>query len=392
MAANRQPGRERAAVAAVFFVNGSVFSSLFARLPAIKAELGLGDGELGLALLGGAVGLLAAQLAVGGAIARVGPRGVMRATAPVYCAAAPLAALAPNGAVFALALVVLGGANGGLDVAMNVEAAAVERRRERPLMSSFHAAFSFGVLAGAGCGALAAAAGVEPDLHLAVVAAVGTAAVAAVTARLPESSKAAPGGPLFARPSRSLAGLGALAFCVLLAEGSVADWSAIYLREGANASEAVAATGLAAFSLTMGLGRLAGDRLAVVLGSRRLAAGGLATAAAGLTAVVAARDPLAGIVGFAAVGIGLATVFPLVVSAAARRADVSPGPAIAAASSVGYAGFLVGPPLIGLLAELLTLRTALLLPALLCAGALALVPALGRGRVAGEGDPGQPAS
>jgi predicted MFS family arabinose efflux permease len=381
MAANRQPRRDRAAVALVFFVNGSVFSSLFARLPAIKSELGISDGELGLALLGGAVGLLVAQLAVSGTIARLGPRGVMRITAPAYCAAAPLAALAPSGVAFALALLMLGGANGGLDVAMNVEAAAVERRRGRPLMSSFHAAFSFGALAGAGGGAIAAAAGVAADAHLAVVAVAGTAAVLAATARLADSRAGSGAGePLFARPSRSLAALGALAFCVLLAEGSVADWSAIYLREGAGASQAVAAMGLAAFSLTMALGRLAGDGLAVSAGPRRLAAAGLALAAGGLIAVATVSDPVAGIAGFAAVGAGLATLFPLVVSAAARRPDLPPGPAIAAVSSVGYAGFLAGPPIIGLLAEMLTLRVALLLPALLCAAALALVPALGRRR------------
>jgi MFS family permease len=389
--ASRPVTRARVAVTVVFAVNGAVFSSLFSRLPAIKADLALSDGQLGLILLLAAIGLLAAQLIAGGTIGRAGARAVMAVAAPVYCAAIALAALAPSGPWLAAVLLVLGAANGMLDVAMNVAAAAVERRLGRPAMSSFHAAFSFGALGGAGLGALAAAAELRPLPHLALAAALTTcvagAAIltlpAAVDRELPATGDAAGGegsptgrGGLLALPPRALAALGALAFCVLLAEGSVADWSAIYLREGLGASQALAAAGLAAFSLTMGLGRLAGDRLVARAGPRAIATSGLAIAAAGLGAVAAVDAPTLAIAGFALVGVGLSTVFPLVVSAAARRAELPPGPAIAAVASAGYAGFLVGPPAIGLLAELLGLRTALLLPALLCAAALALVAGL----------------
>jgi MFS family permease len=375
-------------VTAVFFVNGAVFSSLFVRLPAIKADLGMTDGTLGLALLLAAAGLIVAQVAAGGLVARTGARRVMRGAAPAYCAALLPAGLAPTPLSFALALLAIGAANGALDVAMNVEAAAVERRARRPLMSFFHAAFSFGALAGAGCGGVAAAAGLEPAPHLALVAAIALASAVAATGRLPDSGvRGGNGDPLVARPSKRLAAFGALAFCVLLAEGSVADWSAVYLRESVGATQATAAAGLAAFSLTMGLGRLAGDGLAAAIGPRVLAAAGLAIAMAGLAAVVVAQRPGAAVAGFAVVGVGLATVFPLVVSAAADRGDVAPGLAIAAVSTTGYAGFLAGPPIIGLLAELLSLRLALLLPAALCAGALALVPAL----AARVDRPGRPA-
>lgn len=383
---NESARRERVAVTVVFFVNGALFSSLFARLPAIKADLGLGDGALGAILLLGAVGLLTAQLAAGGAIERAGAPRVMRASAPAYCAAVVLAALAPAPLWLAVALFALGAANGMLDVAMNAEGAAVERRLGRPIMSSLHAAFSFGALAGAGLGALAAAGGLDPLPHLALVAAAGAAVALAAIARL---SLAAPSGaadgPLVAMPTRALAALGALAFCVLLAEGSIADWSAIYLRETLAASQAAAATGLAVFSLTMGIGRLVGDRLVTALGPRPVAASGLMLATGGLAVVAAAGGPKLAIAGFALVGIGLSTVFPLVISAAARRPDLAPGPAIAAVASAGYAGFLVGPPAIGLFAELFELRAALLLPALLCGGALALVGGL-------AARPGRPAS
>lgn len=380
--------RDRVAVTVVFAVNGALFSSLFARLPAIKADLGLSDGELGLLLLLAAVGLLAAQLVAGGAITRAGAPRVMQASAPLYCAAVVLAALAPAPLWLAAALFVLGAANGMLDVAMNAEGAAVERRLGRPAMSSFHAAFSFGALGGAGIGALAAAAGVAPLPHLTLVAIVGGCIALAAIARLAlEAPQAPETGPLIAMPTRALAALGGLAFCVLLAEGSVADWSAIYLREGLGATQAAAAAGLAIFSLTMGIGRLAGDRLVAAFGPRGVATTGLLLATAGLGVVAAAEAPIVAVVGFALVGVGLSTVFPLVVSAAARRPELSPGPAIAAVASAGYAGFLVGPPTIGLLAELLELRAALLLPAALCAGALLLAGTLA-GRPASGREPG----
>ena len=382
---NERARRERVAVTAVFFVNGALFSSLFARLPAIKADLGLGDGALGAILLLGAVGLLAAQLIAGGAIERAGAARAMRASAPVYAAAVVLATLAPAPVWLALAFLAVGASNGVLDVAMNAEGAAVERRLGRPAMSSFHAAFSFGALAGAGLGALAAAAGLTPVANLAPVAAAGVCVALAAIARLSFAAPAAPGsGPLVALPPRALAALGALAFCVLLAEGSVADWSAIYLRETLGSSQAAAAAGLAIFSLTMGIGRLAGDRLVAAFGPRPVATAGLALSVAGMAGVVAADAPAPAIGGFALVGIGLSTVFPLVVSAAARQPGIPTGAAIAAVASAGYVGFLVGPPAIGLVAELVELRAALLLPALLCGGALLLA-----GRLAT--DPGRPA-
>lgn len=380
MAANALPHRARIAATAVFFVNGAVFSSLFARLPAIKADLGLSDGELGAALLFSTVGLLGAQVVAGGLAVRYGSRAVMRVVAPSYCAAVALPALVPTGETFALALLVLGAANGALDLAMNVQGAAVEARYRRPLMSSLHAAFSFGALTGAGAGALLAAADVAPATHLTGVAVLAGAAVVVATGGLlaPEPSDGRRAAPLLARPSRRLATLGALAFCVLLAEGAVADWSAIYLRESVGSSQAVAAVGLAAFSLTMGVGRLAGDRIALAIGPPALAGAGSLLAATAMGAALAAQRPAATIAGLAAMGLGLAAVFPLVVSAAADRPDVAPGAAIAAVSTTGYTGFMVGPPLIGLLAELGTLRAALLLPALLCLLAAALSPAVRR--------------
>jgi predicted MFS family arabinose efflux permease len=386
VAANDPPRGARTAVTAVFFVNGAVFSSLFSRLPAIKDDLGLSDGELGVALLFSMVGLVIAQLGAGAAVTRWGVRDAMRAIGPVYACAAALPAAAPSVETFALALLVLGSANGALDLTMNVEGAAVERRYGRPIMSSLHAAFSFGALAGASAGALVAAADVAPERHMAAVAVLAlVVALIAVRELLPDRPDER-GSTLLARPTRGLAALGVLAFCVLLAEGSVADWSAVYLRDSVDTSPGLAAAGLAAFSLTMAVGRLIGDRLTAALGRVRLATGGSLLAAIGLGLGLAAGDPATTIAGFAAMGAGLATTFPLVVTAAANRGEAASGAALAAVTTTGYSGFMIGPPLIGFLAEALSLRAALLLPVALCLLAAALAPAVTRQST------GQPAS
>jgi MFS family permease len=176
---------------------------------------------------------------------------------------------------------------------------------------------------------------------------------------LPPDADAAPEGPRFARPTRALALVGLFAICVVLAEGAVSDWSAIYLHDETGASEGTAAAGLAAFSLTMAIGRLTGDRLSELLGAVRLARVGAALGTAGIGLALLASAPLPAIAGLLIAGLGMAALFPLALRAAAERGD-SPGPAVAAVSAMGYVGFITGPPLIGGLAELVGLRSALL--------------------------------
>jgi MFS family permease len=175
-------------------------------------------------------------------------------------------------------------------------------------------------------------------------------------------------GPTVAAPSRALAALGVVAFCCLLAEGAVFDWSAVYLQRTLDAGEAMAAAGLAAFSLTMGVGRLTGDRLADRLGPVALARGGAALAGTSFAVALLAASPPAAIAGFALLGAGLAAVFPLALAAAAARAPDGPtAPAIAAVSTAGYLGLVCGPPTIGLLSGVVGLVGALGVLVALCA-------------------------
>jgi predicted MFS family arabinose efflux permease len=361
----------RAAVTTVFFLNGAVFSSWYARLPAIQDDIGLGPGALGVALLGAPAGLLSAQPLVGAFVARRGSRAVV-AAAPLYVPAVILPALAFDTVGLLVAVTVVGAVNGTLDIAMNAQGLAVERAGGRRIFNSLHAAFSFGALAGAVLAGAVAALGVAPLPHLVGVALVGGAAALAVAPNLlADEGTADPSASLLARPSLRLAALGTIAFCALLAEGAVFDWSGIYLATEAGARAGVAPLGLAAFSLAMGVGRLAADPATERAGSPRVAAAGAAFAALGLGIALALAAPAGAVLGFAIMGLGLSAVFPLALRASGLEGPSS-APGLAAVSTVGYAGFLSGPPLIGLLAEGTSLRAALLLVCALCLVAAAL--------------------
>jgi len=355
------PRAARLAVVAIFSLNGVALGSWFVRIPAIQEKLGLGEGLLGVALLGAAVGALVSMPLAGALASRFGSRRVVGATAFLLPLSVALPALAPGLLLLVPAIAVLGAANGALDVSMNSQAVAVEKGYGRPIMSSFHAAFSFGGLAGASIGGLVASAGVGPLPHLAAVAALcATAAVVAYRALLPASADAADGGaPAFARPTRALLGLGVISFCVLLGEGAMSDWSAVYLDGTLETGPGFAAAGYAAFSLAMAFGRLFGDGLAERLGPVRLVRACGALAAVGLGAALFVGQPVFALIGFACAGAGFSVVFPAALSAAGRTEGMAAGPALAAVSTAGYTGFLVGPPTIGFLAEWIGLGGAL---------------------------------
>jgi MFS family permease len=314
-------------------------------------------------LFGAPAGLLVAQPLAGALTVRHGSRPLV-AAAPLYLSAVVLPALAVDLLTLLLAVTVVGAANGVLDIAMNTQGVAVERTLGKRLFSSLHAAFSFGALAGAGSAAAVAAAGVDPLPHLAVDAVVA-AALAVLLARGLVRDEGRPEGPRFARPSGRLAALGVIAFCALMAEGSVFDWSGVYLSDETGAAAGAAPLGLTAFSLTMGIGRLVGDGVAERIGAGTAVRGGALIATAGIGLALAVPEPGAAIAGFMVMGAGLSVMFPLALRAAGMQGDGG-GAALAAVSTVGYAGFLAGPPVIGSLADASSLRAALSLVAVLC--------------------------
>jgi MFS family permease len=294
-----------------------------------------------------------------------------------------LAALAPSLGVLVLATLAYGAANGALDVAMNTQGTSVEHRAGRLILSSLHAGFSAGGLVGALLGAAAAAGDVDVRVHLAIVGGLALAIGLPITrSLLPAEADAAPEGPSFARPSRALWALGILAFCCLLAEGAAADWSAVYVEDALDAPAAQAALAFAAFSATMTLGRLAGDRLAAAFGSVRLLRACGLIAGIGIGGALLLAVPGAAIVGFALLGAGLSVVVPIVFRSAAAVPGAAAGPSLAAVSTLGYLGFLAGPPLVGGIAELTSLPAALSV-VVVCACATAALAGATRGSEAG---------
>ncbi len=372
-------------MAALFLVNGAAGGSWFARIPAVQAQLELTPGMLGLALLAAPVGAVVTMPAAGGLAARYGSRRVVTAATLATCVVLPLLALAPSLLALVLVLLASGVANGAMDVAMNAEGVAVERLYRRPIMSSLHAAFSVGGMLGAATGGLAAGLAVPPAVHLlAAGVALAILGLVASGSLLPTHVNLTATGPAFARPTSALLGLGAIAFCVMLAEGAMADWSAVYMHRVLETTEGLAALGYASFALTMAVGRVAGDALTHRLGPVTLAriAGSVATLGLGL--VVGAQTAALAIPGFALVGAGLSVVAPMAYSAAGRSREMPAGPAIAIVTTLGYLGFLAGPPVIGLVAEILTLRGGLALVAVL---SLAIVGLAGTTRAAAWGGP-----
>jgi MFS family permease len=366
----------RVGVAAVFFLNGFGFGSWVPRIAEIQAKLALSDGQLGLALFMAAVGALITMPLAGAAAHRVGSRRVTAVSVLCFALGLPAVALAPGALAFGGVLLLFGAAFGSLDVAMNAQGVAVEKALRRPIMSSLHGMFSLGGMAGAGATALVAAAGIGLVPHfVALCVLVAPLGLAACWPMLPAADEGGAPGPGFARPSAALLLPGLVALAGLLTEGAVADWSAVYLSKSLAAGTSVAAAAFAAFSLAMAAGRFTGDRLVLRFGGDRVLRVGGALAASGLALTLLIGHAVVAILGFAMVGAGLSCVFPVILSTAARTPGLPPSAAIAAVCTVGYVGFLLGPPLIGGLAELLGLPAALGVVVALCG----LIAVLGSG-------------
>jgi len=359
----------RRATAWVFFANGAAIGSWVPHIPEAKHALGLSDGLLGLALLGMAAGSLVGLPLSGVLTARFGSRRTTTAAILALLLATPLPLLAPSLAAFSVTLILLGIANGAVDVAMNTQAIAVEERVGRAIMSGFHGLFSAGGLAGAAAAGLAMQARIGPVAHLtasvALLLLVTLRAVRSLLPAVPAAAKTA----IFRLPRGALLSLGVFALCSLLAEGAMGDWAAVYLREDLGTGAGYAALGFAGFSLAMAAGRFLGDRVVRRHGGRAVLYVGAGVASTVLTTGLLAGEPWAAVAGFSGVGLGLANAVPILFRAAGKISGIRHELAIAAVSTAGYCGFLAGPPVIGLIAEQLGLAAGLGLVAL----ALAIV-------------------
>jgi len=373
-------GRDRLAAATrstrlIFLVSGIGMAAWAPMVPYAKARLGLDDAQLGLMLLAFGGGSMASMPFVGWLSHWFGNRRVIVASGWLLCLALPVLALAPNVAVLTAALLYFGVMLGAVDVAMNAHAVEVERRDGRVLMSGFHGLFSLGGLAGAaGMSALLALGLPLPLAALAVSALLAALVLYLRGGLLPNVGGAAAGHAPFRMPHGAVLLLGLLCFVSFMAEGSMLDWSAVFLRDFRGFAPSAAGIGYACFSVAMALGRLTGDRLIQRIGPVWAVRAGAGLAATGFALAACVPWPGAALAGFVLVGLGASNIVPVMFSAAGRLPGSSPAIAIAAVTMLGYAGLLSGPALIGFISRLASLPLALAV----VAGLLLLVAASAR--------------
>ena len=366
----------RVAISGVFFLHGASVGTWVSRIPAVQERLHLSEAALGLVLLGAGAGSLLAMVPAGALIARIGSRRMVAWMAVATAGGLVAIALAAEAAAWALflALALSGAASSALDVSMNAQGSALEVRLGKPAMSSLHGLWSLGNMAGVAAGAGLAALGTSLTMHFAGAALVVSGGVMLLYRPLLRGDEGHP-GPAFAWPRGALLALAAIAFCAVLAEGAMLDWSGVYLRRVLGAPEPTAALGASFFSAAMAAGRLGGDHLTARLSAPVLARLCATVAAAGVGIIILAPREMVVFGGLLVVGLGLSVLVPLAFGAAGLSRDAAPGAAIAAVATVGYVALLAGPPVIGLVAQQVTLRGAFALLLVALAATALLAPA-----------------
>ncbi|MFF5521987.1 MFS transporter [Streptomyces coeruleorubidus] len=374
--------RLRTAITVFFALDGFVFAGWVVRIPAIKEQTGASASALGLALLGVSAGAVVTMVLTGRLCRRYGNHRVTVACAVLLSLSVALPPLTHSALALGLVLLVFGAAYGGINVAFNSAAVDLVAAMRRPIMPSFHAAFSLGGMIGAGLGALVAGS-LSPTRHLLLLTVVGLFVTAmAGPTLLRQKPPEPPEPPGRERPAEGAAprrldgrtrGLvlvfGLIAGCTAYGEGALADWGALHLEEDLGASPGAAAIGYSCFALAMTVGRLTGTTLLERLGRTRTVVAGGATAAAGMLLGSLAPALWMALLGYAVTGIGLANLFPVAV----ERAGALAGPSgVATASTLGYGGMLLGPPAIGFMADWFSLPAALTSVAILAAVAAAI--------------------
>ncbi len=358
----------RIAVSAYFFLAGFCFSSWASRIPNIQQKLHLNNGSLGGVLLGLPVGLMTSLPLAGWLVARFGSRPIAIIGALLYSSILPLLGMVDTTWQLVACLFCFGMCGNLLNISINTQAIGTEALYGRTIMASYHGLWSLAGFSGASIGNAFISLGWLPWQHFMIITGLAWVIVAMMSRNLvPSDSRPDEGGnrPIFAWPDRSLINLGIIAFCSMICEGAMFDWSNVYFQKVILPPKLLAGLGLTAFMCTMAAGRFLGDWLATRWGIRRmLQLSGILTAA-GLLIAILFPWLLPALIGFLLVGAGVSSVVPLVYSAAGKSRVLSPGVALAAVSTIGYLGFLFGPPFIGFIAQASSLRVSLGLIAIL---------------------------
>ncbi len=364
-AVGNPPGRVRT-MRMFFFMAGMGVSAWAITMPYTKTRFALDDAVLGLILLAPGVGGILAMPVAGYLVRLFGSKRVLLTAGVIFGVVMPSLTVAPSVAAFTVLLLIFGVTFACIDIAMNAQAVVIEARRGRLLMSSFHAMYSIGTLAVSLATSFLLRLGFS-NAVCAGLTGVGIFVILSQWRKLLPKADDLPSdeGPAFALPNRATFLLGVCCFACFLTEGAVTDWSAIFLRFSRGQDIAAAALGYAGFAVMMSASRLLGDRVAMRLGQVRVMRGGSLLAAVGFVLVIFTPFEASDVAGFALVGLGIGNMAPLVFSAAAKVPGMSPTASVPAVVTLGYAGFLIGPVIIGFVANLLNLSAALGLDAVM---------------------------
>ncbi len=349
----------------MFFLAGITFASWASRIAGIQQKLGLSDTALGGILFTLPVGLMLSLPFSGWIITRIGSRKLLLFALPLYAVALAGLGLAQTTLQLIMVLFCFGFTSNAVNISVNTQAVSAEKLYSKPIMASFHGLWSLAGFAGAAIGTLMIGQGIDPSIHFGLILLVVLIGVAVAARYLQDDAGTIQSGPVFVMPDPSLMKLGAIAFCSMICEGAMFDWSVIYFKKVIHAENAWMAAGYTAFMSTMAGGRFIADWFSGRFGLKKTLQLSGSLTATGLLVAVFFPYLIPAIGGFMLVGAGVSSVVPLVYSAAGRSGTMSPGVAIAAVSTIGFVGFLIGPPVIGFVAGALSLRASFTLIAIM---------------------------
>lgn len=356
--------RQRVALSAVFFQSGLCFSSWASRIPDIKQAFMLDDADLGLLLLIKPFGSFLGLPLAGWFVDNYGSRFSVGVAIVAYSLCLVMISLSPTVHVLAAVLFVFGMCANLVNVSVNTQALNVQQHYGRVVMASFHGLWSIAGFTGAGIGALAISANMEVHVHFITVAVIILLLLSLSFPFLNKEKSSVRGGFTLIIPDKPILKLGIVCFCSMLCEGCMFDWSGVYFKQVIGAEEEMVTTGFIAFMSMMALGRFISDSFTNKWGTHVVLQFSGALIFAGLLLAVMMPYFVTGIIGFFLVGLGTSSVVPLTYTEVGKIRSGAPGKSIAMVATIGYFGFLLGPPLIGFIADALTLRVSFSLVAL----------------------------
>ena len=363
----------RYAVSLLFFLCGVVFTSWASRIPEFKEQFHLNEAELGGVLFMLPMGSLIALPFAGWAVDRVGSRLMGPLSLVLYAVALYALSLSPTVFTLSAALFAFGFIGNTVNIAINTHGLDVQHLMNKPILASFHALWSVGALCGALLGGWTLRNNYSTGAHyLMVLIPLTLLSVASYFFMLRIDDEQHESKKLFALPDKALMLIGVICLCSTLCEGAMADWSALYYQSVLENVTVKSTTGFTAYAFTMSIGRFTGDKLIHWMGYRKVLMMDALLIAGGMGLALASSLPVLVIIGFALVGYGVSTVIPIAYMVAGRSKTMRPSVALAAVSTVGFTGFLIGPPVIGFIAHEIGLRSALALVVVLAIGVFAL--------------------